>query len=64
MKGESLCNQTETMAWIHNIHNIMPGAIATCGVLVCVTIGIDVSAFLILLLRLTGPFRMTMLFRK
>ena len=64
MKGESLRNQTETMARIHDIRNITPGAIATYGVLVCITTGIDVSAFLILLLRLAGPFCMTILLRK
>lgn len=35
MNGESLYPQTETMAQIHEIRNITPGAIATCGVLVC-----------------------------
>ena len=35
MNGESHHPQTETMAQIPNeIHNITPGAIATCGVLV------------------------------
>jgi hypothetical protein len=34
MNGESLHPQTETMAQIHEIRNITPGAIATCGVLV------------------------------
>jgi hypothetical protein len=34
MNGELLYPQTETMAQIHEIRNITPGAIATCGVLV------------------------------
>jgi|ERR1700678_317259 hypothetical protein len=34
MNGESHHPQTETMAQIHEIRNITPGAIATCGVLV------------------------------
>lgn len=33
MNGQSLHPQTETMAHIHNIRNITPGAIATCGML-------------------------------
>ncbi|KAF8149986.1 hypothetical protein B0H34DRAFT_757228 [Crassisporium funariophilum] len=33
MNGTLLHPQTETMARIHSIHNITPGAIATCGVL-------------------------------
>lgn len=35
MNGESFHTQNETMARIHNIRNITPGAIATCGVVVC-----------------------------
>jgi len=35
MNGELLHPQTETMAQIHDIRNITPGAIATCGILVC-----------------------------
>src|ERR1700678_608784 len=35
MNGETVYPQTETMARIHNIRNITPGAIATCSVLVC-----------------------------
>jgi hypothetical protein len=35
MSGETVYPQTETMARIHNIRNITPGAIATCSVLVC-----------------------------
>src|ERR1700678_3320736 len=35
MNGETVHPQTETMARIHNIRNITPGAIATCSVLVC-----------------------------
>lgn len=34
MNGESIHPQTETMARIHNIHHITPGAIAMCAVLV------------------------------
>lgn len=34
MSGESIHPQTETMAGIHNIRNITPGAIATCAILV------------------------------
>ncbi|KAF8809195.1 hypothetical protein BYT27DRAFT_7241272 [Phlegmacium glaucopus] len=33
MNGESFHPQAETMARIHNIRNITPGAIATCGIL-------------------------------
>ena len=35
MNGGSLQPQTKTMAQFHKICNITPGAIATCGVLVC-----------------------------
>jgi hypothetical protein len=35
MNGELLHPQTETMAQIHEIRNITPGAIALCGILVC-----------------------------
>jgi len=35
MNGELLHPQTETMAQIHEIRNITPGAIAICGILVC-----------------------------
>lgn len=35
MTGELVHPQTETMAGIHNIRNITPGAIATCAILVC-----------------------------
>jgi len=34
MNGELLHPQTETMAQIHEIRNITPGAIAICGILV------------------------------
>ena len=34
MSGELIHPQTETMAGIHNIRNITPGAIATCAILV------------------------------
>jgi hypothetical protein len=34
MSGESIQPQTETMASIHNVRNITPGAIATCAILV------------------------------
>jgi hypothetical protein len=34
MNGKLFYPQTETMAQIHSIRNITPGAIATCGVLV------------------------------
>jgi hypothetical protein len=34
MSGESIHPQTETMASIHNVRNITPGAIATCAILV------------------------------
>ena len=34
MSGESIQPQTETMAGIHSIRNITPGAIATCAILV------------------------------
>ena len=35
MSGELFQPQNETMARIHYIRNITPGAIATCGILVC-----------------------------
>ena len=35
INGEAFHPHTETMARIHNIRNITPGAIATCSVLVC-----------------------------
>lgn len=35
MDGEVIHPQTETMAVIHNIRNITPGAIALCAILVC-----------------------------
>ena len=48
MDGKLLHPQTETMAQIHDIRNITPGTIATCGILVCHHYYIDTFAFLTL----------------
>lgn len=42
MNGNVVYPQSETMARLHNIRNITPGAIATCGVLVCYSIALQV----------------------
>ncbi len=67
MNGESMNPQTETMASIHHIRNITPGAIATCAVLVCschLIISIVNLSYLTLFARLVGHSQLTMLFRK
>jgi hypothetical protein len=63
MDGESFHPQAETMARIHNIRNITPSVIATCGILVRYT-HTDNPAVLTLSLRLAGRFQVMKLFKK